>query len=299
MQVLRRARTAAGRLPTDASNTSPSECAGSIDSNSTRPRRGGPSQTHRGRRRHSGLADAALPAEQQERGAAKRGQLLWRDRLSIFRQTHRRLGGRQTHPGQRRDVSARRRMTLAKLPADSRQRGDAARLPDSARTTCRAAPRSGGPPCDRHGALRPAAAIADRARRAIGQHPVDDHVGDADAGAAKRPKAVFAFGDRQRLRQKHPAESRASGSEQRAGLPRLPGQERNQAIGRVRASDPRELLANQTVLALKPLEHARRPRRRRPGRRAGAACVRSAPYRRRPGGNRRPAPAGRSRSLRR
>ena len=114
----------------------------------------------------------------------------------------------------------------------------------------------GGAPCADTGALGPAATIADRTRRAIRQHPVDDHVGDADAGAAKRPQTVFAFGDRQQFRKQHPAECRAERIlEQRTSLLRLSGQERNQAIGRVRTSDARELLADQTVLALQPLEH--------------------------------------------
>ena len=100
-----------------------------------------------------------------------------------------------------------------------------------------------------------AATIADRTRRTIRQDTVDDHVGDADAGAAERPQAVFAFGDRQQLREQHPAKCRAVGIlEQRARLLRLPGQERNQAIGRFRTSDARQLLANQTMLALQPLE---------------------------------------------
>ena len=146
-------------------------------------------------------------------------------------------------------------------------------------------------------ALSLAATIADRARRTIRQDTIDDHVGDVDAGAAKRPQTVFAFGDGQQLREKHPMKCRATGIlEQRARPLRLPGQERNQAIGRFRAADARELLANQTMLALKPFE---RVGDRRDGVGGGQKTKRvapSAPYRRRRGRNRRRAPAARSRA---
>ena len=82
-------------------NTSPSECAGSVDSSSTRPRRVRAREPQRRGGRDGRLADAAFAAEEQERCAVERVQRFRRRRA-------RRPSGLQRRALQRADGVARR-----------------------------------------------------------------------------------------------------------------------------------------------------------------------------------------------
>ena len=103
-----------------------------------------------------------------------------------------------------------------------------------------------------------ASAIADGTRGAVRRDAVDDHLGERHAGAIERRQTIFAFSDRQLLRQQHPVEGRAPGVAQpRACVTGLIGQHADQAVGGLRPADARELFANHAVLALHLVKYRR------------------------------------------
>ncbi len=142
------------------------------------------------------------------------------------------------------------------------------------------------PPADRGDRvpLVDAPPIAHRTRAAVRQHAIDDDLADGMPARVQRamPSPVSATDSSSGSVTQMKASARGSRSA-RADVARLRGEQRDQPIGRFGPPDARELLPNQAVLVAEARRARRQRRRLSPARPAGAACGRSAPYRRRSG----------------
>jgi len=103
------------------------------------------------------------------------------------------------------------------------------------------------------------AAIADGTPRPPGHGAVDNHAADANTGTLERADAVFSFGKRHFLRQRHPVERHTPRiAQQRGGVARLLRQQIDETIGRFGTADARELIANEAMFFVQRVEGVRK-----------------------------------------
>ena len=235
------------------------------------------------RRGHGRLADAALAAKKQQRRPLERVDRFRRAAVSATRAENR--AGRDTGwlvvaQGRTRVSALAEGIRVGQMSRELRQRrhaprfskhgGNGANRPSAGET---AADRGHGLPLVR------APAFAEGTRAAVGQHAIDDDLAHLNPGALERREAIAGLRKRERLRQREPDE-RCPGriAQPLRRLARLPGEDRDQSIGRLGTADARELLPNETVLLLEIPEDVghrghRFRRRQQPQRVAGRRGV--------------------------